>query len=121
MGAMLFQNIIGKNDQPIVYASRLLKRVEQNYSTIEREALAMVFSLHKFRHYLLNNKFLFYVDHIALVYLFNKPQVSRRIARWLLLFFKYDFTIVYRPNITHVVIDALSKLLDNIEPTSVFD
>ncbi len=36
VGAMLAQNLIGKNDQPIVYASRLLKKVEQNYSTIER-------------------------------------------------------------------------------------
>jgi hypothetical protein len=50
---------------------------------------------------------------MALVYLVNKPQVSGRIARSLLLFFKYDFTIVYKPNKTHVVVDALSKLLDN--------
>jgi hypothetical protein len=34
----------------------------------------MVFALHKFKHYLLGNKFMFYVDHMALVYLLNKPQ-----------------------------------------------
>jgi hypothetical protein len=56
----------------------------------------MVFALHKFRHYLLGNKFVFYVDHMALVYLVNKPQVSGRIIRWLLLFLKYDFTIMYK-------------------------
>jgi hypothetical protein len=33
----------------------------------------MVFSLHNFKHYLLSNKFVFYVDHMALVYLVNKP------------------------------------------------
>jgi hypothetical protein len=46
----------------------------------------MVFTLHKFRHYLLGNKFVFYVDHMALVYLVNKPQVLGIIARWLLFF-----------------------------------
>jgi hypothetical protein len=62
-----------ESDQPIVYASRLLKKVEHNYNTAEREALVMVFSSHKFRHYLLHNKFIFYVDHMALVYLVKKP------------------------------------------------
>jgi hypothetical protein len=76
----------------------------------------MVFDLHKFKHYLLGNKFVFYVDHMALVYLVNKPQVSGRIVRWLLLFLKYDFTIVYKLSRTHVVVDALSRLLDVIEP-----
>jgi hypothetical protein len=79
----------------------------------------MVFSLHKFKHYLLGNKFVFYVNHMALVYLVNKPQVSRKIVRWLLLFFKYDFTILYKPSRTHVVTYALLILLDSIEPTSV--
>jgi hypothetical protein len=73
----------------------------------------MVFSLHKFKHYLLGNKFVFYVDHMALVYLVNKPRVLGRLARWFLLFLKYDFIIVYKLNKTHVVItDALSRLLD---------
>jgi hypothetical protein len=70
----------------------------------------MVFSLHKFRHYLLGNKFVFYVNHMALVYLVNKPQVSRRIIRRLLLFLEYDFTILYKLDITHVGTDALLRL-----------
>jgi hypothetical protein len=81
VGAMLFQNVTGKSDQPIVYASRPLNRAEHNYNTTKMEALAMGFSLHKFRHYLLGNKFIFHVDHMALVYLVNKPQVLGRIAR----------------------------------------
>jgi hypothetical protein len=79
----------------------------------------MVFSLHKFRHYLLGNKFVFYVDHMALVYLVNKPQVSGRIIKWLLLFLEYDFTIVYKLSRTHVLANALSRLLDSTKPTSV--
>jgi hypothetical protein len=65
VGAMLSQNLIGKNDQPMVYVFRLLNKAEHNYSTTKRKALVMVFSLHKFRHYLLGNKFVFYVDHMA--------------------------------------------------------
>jgi hypothetical protein len=57
----------------VVCASRLLNRAKQNYNTTQRKALAMVFVLHKFKHYLLGNKFVFYVDHMALVYLVNKP------------------------------------------------
>ncbi len=56
---MFFQNLIRKSDQPMVYAYKLLNRTKQNYSTTQREALVMVFALHKFRHYLLGNKFIF--------------------------------------------------------------
>jgi hypothetical protein len=73
IGAMLSQNVIGKSDQPIVYASRFLNKAKHNYNIIKREALAMAFTLHKLKHYLLGNKFAFYVDHMTLVYLVNKP------------------------------------------------
>jgi hypothetical protein len=53
----------------------------------------MVYALHKFRHFLLGNKFVFYVDHMAFAYLVNKPQVSKRITRWLLLFLEYEFIV----------------------------
>ncbi len=49
----------------------------------------------------------------------TKPQVLRRIVRWLLLFLEYDFTIVYKPRRTHVVVDALSRLLGIIETIGV--
>jgi hypothetical protein len=45
----------------------------------------MIFARHNFVHYLLGNKFVFYVDHMALIYLVRKPQVSGIITRWLLL------------------------------------
>jgi hypothetical protein len=102
-----------------MYASKLLNIIEQNYNTTKRKALAMVFSLHKFKHYLLGNKFIFYVDHMTLVYLVNKPQVLGRIARWLLLFFEYDLKVVYKLGRTHVVVDALSRLPDNTKPIGV--
>jgi hypothetical protein len=81
----------------------------------------MVFALHKFKHYLLGNKFFFYVDHMALVYLVNKPHVSRIIVKWLLLFLKNDFTTMYKPSKFNVVADALSKLPNVTKPTCVLD
>jgi hypothetical protein len=70
---MLAQNLIKKCNQLIAYGSRLLNHVEWNYMTTKREAFTMVYALHKFHHYLLRNKFIFYVDHMALLYLVQKP------------------------------------------------
>ncbi len=79
----------------------------------------MVCVLHKFRHFLLGNKFVFYVNHMALIYMVNKPQVSKRIAKWLLLFFEYEFTVIYKPGRTHVLINVLSRLLDSSKTLGV--
>jgi hypothetical protein len=56
---------------------------------------------------------------MALVYLVNKPQVLGRITRWLLLLLEFEFTLVYKLGRTHVVVDVLSRLLDNLEPLGV--
>ncbi len=79
----------------------------------------MVYVLHKFKHFLLGNKFVFYVDHMVLVYLVNKPQVLGRITRWLLLLLEYEFIIIYKPSRTHVVVDDLSILPDGSKPLGV--
>jgi len=80
VGIMLVQNPTRKCDQLIAYVSHLLNNMECNYTTTEHEALTMVYALHKFQHYLLGNKFVFYMVHMALLYLKKKPQVFRRIA-----------------------------------------
>lgn len=113
VGAMLAQNLTRKHDQFIVYASRLLNNVKHNYSYIERETLAMVFVFHKFKHYLI----VFYVDDMALVYLMNKPHVVGCIARWLLLFPEYEFTMIYNPCKTHVM--EKMPFLDCLIPQSL--
>ncbi len=76
IGVTLSHNLTRKSYQPVVYTFKFLNKAKHNYSTTQREALTMVFALHKFRHYLWGNKFIFYVDHMALVYLVNKPQVQ---------------------------------------------
>ncbi len=58
---------------------------------------------------------------MALIYLVNKPQLFGRIARWLLLFLKYEFIVVYEPSRTHVVVNVLSKLPICSEPLGVLN
>jgi len=73
IGTMLGQNLDNTIDEPIYYANRLMIRVEKNYSTTEKGALAMICVIKKLCHYLLGNSFIFFVDHQALIYLVNKP------------------------------------------------
>jgi hypothetical protein len=120
IAVMLVDNPIGKYDQFIVYASRLLNKAKQNYITTKRKALTMVYALHKFKHFLLGNRFVFYVNHMALVYLVNKPHVLGRITKWL-LFLEYVFIVVYKPGKTHVIVDVLSRLLNTSKPLGVSD
>jgi hypothetical protein len=81
----------------------------------------MVYALHKFRHYLLGNMFTLFVDHMDLIYLVNKPHVSSRLVIWLLLFFKYDFKIVYKPRRSHLMAYALNKLPNHDELVGIPD
>ena len=69
---------------------------EKNYTTTEREGLAMVHALQKFRHYLLGGHFKMFTDHFALKYLVNKRVLWGKICRWLLLFQEFDFEVIVK-------------------------
>ena len=88
--AILTQPGDDRMDYPNSYKSRKLNKDERNYSTTEREALKMVFTLQKYWHYLLANPFLFYRDNQEVKYLVNKPIHHGRICRWLLLFQEFE-------------------------------
>ena len=66
LGVVLVQPGEGDLDHPIAYANRNLSFAERNYTTIEREGLAMVYALQKFRHYLLGGHFKMFIDHSTL-------------------------------------------------------
>jgi hypothetical protein len=121
LGAMLAQ--IGERyiDHPLAFASRNLSTAEINYTTTEREGLAMVHVLQKFRHYLLGGHFKMFNDHSALKYLANNPVLGGRICIWILLFQEYDFDIVVKPGRMNKGPYHLSKLEHGEEPTSLED
>jgi hypothetical protein len=108
-------------DHPIVFSRKKLSTSEMNYTTTEREGLAMVYVLQKFRHYLLGGHFKMFTDHSALNYLVNKPALGWRICRRLLLFQEYDFEIVVKPRRMNKRPDHLSRLEHGDEPTSLYD
>jgi hypothetical protein len=86
----------------VSYASRVLTPVEIRYSQIEREALAIVWSCHKFHYfhlYLYGTQFSVITDHRPLERLFNDPQSKppARIKRWLLKVQSYRFNVQYQP------------------------
>ncbi|GJR46364.1 reverse transcriptase domain-containing protein [Tanacetum coccineum] len=73
---------IEKHFRPIHYASKTMTEAETNYTTTEKEMLAVVYALEKFRSYLIMNKSVVYTDHSTLKYLFNKKDSKARLLRW---------------------------------------
>ena len=121
IGAVLSQKDDTNFDYPIYYASRQSVAAEWNYSTTERKALGMVYSIQKFRHYLLDYPFVFHMDHDALKYMINKSQLSGRIAMWVLLLQEFTFTIHVRPCKKHANADHLSWLTNELDGDPIPD
>ncbi|XP_027182165.1 uncharacterized protein LOC113780574 [Coffea eugenioides] len=92
VGAILGQNN-GRASHVIYYASRTLDSAQCNYSTTEKELLAIVFALEKFCSYLLGTKVIVYSDHATLKYLLTKKEAKPRLLRWILLLQEFDLEI----------------------------
>ncbi|GFW11110.1 retrovirus-related Pol polyprotein from transposon 297 [Trichonephila clavipes] len=84
LGAVLLQGESPTDEQPVEYASRLLSSAEKNYSTTEREALAIVWALNKFRGYIGGAEITVASDHQPLKWLMNLTSPTGRLARWAL-------------------------------------
>ncbi|KAL2607424.1 hypothetical protein R1flu_025997 [Riccia fluitans] len=110
IGAVLAQPVNGNRDHPIAYISRKLIPAERNYTTTERETLAIVWATSKFDHHLKANKVKFITDHRAIVDLVRKPNPAGRLARWILALQELDFEVLYNPGKQHVVPDMLSRM-----------
>ena len=108
VGALLLQ-YDNEIPHPIAYASRKLLPRECNCSKIERELLAVVFAINKFRFYLISNKFVLEVDHRPLVFLSKFKRDNPRLMRWALSLQAYDFRIVYLPGKENIGADMLSR------------
>jgi hypothetical protein len=76
LGVFLAQPGEGDIDHPLSFSSKNLSIVEVNYTTTEREGLAMEYALQKFHHYLLGGHFKMFTNYSALKYLVNKPVLG---------------------------------------------
>ncbi|KAG9444864.1 hypothetical protein H6P81_016204 [Aristolochia fimbriata] len=94
----------------ISYASHTLTGPQLNYTTTEKELMAVVFAFEKFRSYLIGSKVIVWTDHAALRYLFAKKDSKPRLIRWILLLQEFDIEIKDKKGAKNVVADHLSRL-----------
>ncbi|WVZ49420.1 hypothetical protein U9M48_000785 [Paspalum notatum var. saurae] len=104
LGCVLMQGV-----KVIAYASRQLRKHEENYPTHDLELATVVFALKIWRHYLYGEPCDIFTDHKSLKYIFTQKDLNLRQRRWLELIKDHDLTIQYTPGKANVVVDALSR------------
>ena len=124
VGAVLSHRMADEAERPIGYVSRSLNKAEHGYSTIEKEALAIIFSVKKFNQFLYGQKFTIQTDHKPLEELSNEKkevpqQASPRVQQWALTLAAYEYKIAYKAGTTNANADALSRLPLSKMPESV--
>lgn len=115
MGGCLKQRQNGE-EKVITYYSAKLSKAARNYSTTERECLAVITFIEKARPYIEGVENITIVtDHASLLWLLKRPDPQERLARWILRLQQYSFTIVHRPGKQMVTADALSRIVNVID------
>ncbi|XP_071051474.1 uncharacterized protein [Onthophagus taurus] len=114
IGAVLSQVVNGE-EHVVCYLSRSLLRTERNYSTTERECLAVLWAIEKLRPYLEGVQFQVITDHASLAWLQNLRDPVGRLARWAVRLQQYDFRIIHRRGKDNVVPDALSRAVPIVD------
>nr|GEX84522.1 hypothetical protein [Tanacetum cinerariifolium] len=108
IGAVLGQRH-EKHLKPILYASTTMNDAESNYTTTEKEMLAVVYAFEKFRSYLIMNKSIVHTDHSTLKYLFSKKDAKARFLQWVLLLQEFDFKVLDTKGAENLAADHLSR------------
>ncbi|GJS55167.1 reverse transcriptase domain-containing protein [Tanacetum coccineum] len=95
---------------PIHYASKTMTGAQLHYTTTEKEMLAVVYALEKFRPYLVLSRTIVYTDHSAIKYLMAKQDAKSRLLRWILLLQEFNIEIRDKKGAENVAADHLSRL-----------
>ena len=100
-------------EKPVAFASRSLTKTKRGYAQIEREALAIIFGVHKFHQYLYGREVILQTDHKPLTTILGPktaiPTLSR-MQRWALILLAYQYKIEYRQSSQNANADAMSRL-----------
>ncbi|GJS05152.1 reverse transcriptase domain-containing protein [Tanacetum coccineum] len=109
LGAVLGQRK-DKHFHPIHYASKTMTGAQLHYTTTEKEMLAVVYALEKFRPYLVLSRTIVFTDHSAIKYLMAKQDAKSRLLRWILLLQEFNLEIRDKKGAENVAADHLSRL-----------
>jgi len=108
VGAILAQKE-GNDEKVVQYFSKVLNRYQRSYSTVEQEALAIIFAFKEFRPYIDGKKFIVYTDNSALTNLPTMNSGNKRLERWALYLQQFDYTIVHKKGTLNSDVDCLSR------------
>lgn len=110
-GAVLMQADAAGIDHPVSYFSRKFSTCQQRYSTIEKEALALLLAVQHFEVYLSSGKrIVVYTDHNPLTFLSRMSNSNQRLMRWALIVQEFNLDIRYKKGVENVIADALSRV-----------
>lgn len=109
IGAVISQRRDNKL-RPVMFISRKLNSAEINYTVTEKECLAIIWAIKKFKIYL-DKEFLIYTDHQALKWLLAIKEASGRIMRWILFMQEYKYVITYIKGKKNIIADTLSRIV----------
>lgn len=115
IGGVLYQRNNKGEYKVIAYANRSLKGAEKNYFTSEKEILAIVYCISKWRYYLIGGHFEILSDNQALSFMLKCKLSNARISRWIMAIQEYDFSIRYCKGSENQVADTLSRYPQEIE------
>ena len=109
MGAVLLQ-YIEQMYHPIAYASKKLNQAQRAYAMLERECLAIVWAVDKFKAYLYGRAFTLQTDHQSLKFMASSRFENNRVMRWALKLQSYRYTVEDIPGRDNVGADLLSRV-----------
>ena len=108
--------MIDGDERVLEFASRTLSAAERNYSVTERECVAILWAIKKFRPYIETYGFKIITDHSSLKWLRDLQNPTGRLARWALELQNHSFTVEHRKSSLNNVPDALSRMFEEEEP-----